>query len=130
MLPFEDISGQDSVFVTAMHDALTNALTRGGRTGVEARSTMMRFKGSDKTYREIAREFNLGAIVEASVFRTGDVMRINVQFSDPMTSRALWSDSYERNVNDVLAAQSDVVTRIASGIDGVLAGSTKPGDRK
>ena len=130
VMPIEDISGKDSVFVTAMHDALTNALTRSNRTGVEARSTMMRYKGGTKTIRDVAKELSLGAVVEATVFRAGDVMRINVQFTDPVTSRSLWSNTYEKNVKDVLAAQSEVVAQVASGIDSVLAGPRKPGDGK
>jgi TolB-like protein len=130
VMPIEDISGKDSVFVAAMHDALTSALTRANLASVETRSTMMRYKGGAKTIREVAKELSLGAVVEATVFRAGDVMRINVQFTNPVTSRALWSNTYEKNVKDVLAAQSEVVGLIASGIDSVLAGPKKPGDGK
>ena len=130
VMPIEDISGKDSVFVAAMHDALTNALTRLGAAGVAPRSTMMRYKGGAKTIRDIAKENDLGGVVEATVFRAGDVMRINVQFSDPVTSRALWSDTYEQNVSNVLAAQSEVVDRIAAGIGGVLGAPKKTGGSK
>ncbi len=130
VMPIEDISGQDSVFVTAMHDALTNALTRANIVGVASRSAMMRYNNSDKTTEAIAKELALGAIVEATVFRTGDVMRINVQLSDPLTTRVLWSDTYERDVSNVLAAQSEVVTLVATGISGALSGMSNPGDRE
>ncbi len=127
VMPIEDISGQDSVFVAAMHDALTNALARASVAGVAPRSEMMRFRGGEKSTREVARELELGAIVEATVFRAGEVMRINVQFTDPVTTRSLWSDTYERDVSDVLAAQSDVVERVAAGIGGALRGPRPPG---
>ena len=130
VMPIDDISGKDSVFVTAMHDALTNALVRSNIAGIAPRSAMMRYKGGAKTTRDIAKELDLGAVVEATVFRAGDVMRINVQFTDPVTSRSLWSDTYNRNVSDVLAAQSDVVERIAAGISGALRGTKPSGDRK
>jgi serine/threonine-protein kinase len=130
VLPIDDISNRDSVFVVAMQDALINALLRSNLAGVASRSAMTRYKGGDKTTREIAQELGLDAVVDATVFRAGDVMRINVQFSDPVTSRALWSDTYERNVSDVLAAQNDVVTQIATGIEGVLSGAANPGARK
>jgi serine/threonine-protein kinase len=130
VMPIEDISGKDSVFVAAMHDALTSALTRANLVGVATRSAMMHYKGGAKTTREIAKELGLGGIVEATVFRAGDVMRINVQFTDPVTSRALWSETYEKNVKDVLAAQNEVVGLVASGIGGVLGGTKKPGDGK
>ena len=120
VLPIEDISGKDQVFVAAMHDNLTNALARLGQAGVESRSTMMRYQGGAKTTRDIARELELDAVVEMTVFRAGDIMRVNVQFTDPVTSRSLWSDTYEQNVKDVLAAQGEVVGKIAKGIAGAM----------
>jgi TolB-like protein len=125
VLPIEDISGKDQVFVAAMHDNLTNALARLGQAGVESRSTMMRYQGGAKTTRDIARELSLDAVVEMTVFRAGDIMRVNVQFTDPVTSRSLWSDTYEQNVKDVLAAQGEVVGKIAKGIAGAMPASGK-----
>ena len=85
VMPIEDISGKDSLFVAAMHDALTSALTRANLAGVASRSAMMRYNKSSKTTEQIARELALGAIVETAVFRAGDIMRINVQLSNPVT---------------------------------------------
>ena len=127
VMPIDDISGRDSVFVTAMHDALTNALAQLGETGVAPRSTMARYRGSDKTLRDIATIEHLDAVVETTVFRADSVMRINVQFSDPVTTRSLWASTYNPNVTDVLAAQSAVVGRISSGIDSVLTRGRIPG---
>ncbi len=128
VMPIEDISGKDSLFVAAMHDALTNALVRTNLAGVAPRSAMMRYKGGAQTTREIAKDLELGAVIEATVFRAGEVMRINVQFTDPVTSRSLWSDTYERDVSNVLAAQSDVVARIATGIGSALRSPKQLGD--
>jgi TolB-like protein/tRNA A-37 threonylcarbamoyl transferase component Bud32 len=130
VMPIEDISGKDSLFAASMHDALTNALARSRVSGVAPRSEMMRYRRSPKTTREIAKELDLGAVVETTVFRAGEVMRINVQLTDPRTSRSLWSDTYERNVSNVLAAQSDVVSRISTGIGGVLNGPQASGDKR
>ncbi len=127
VLPIEDISGKDVEFVVAMHDALTNALAQQGVVGVAPRSTMVRYKDSPKTVREIAAAEELDAVVETTVFRAGDVMRINVQFSDPVTTRSLWASTYSPNVNDVLQAQSAVVEQIKAGIDSVLGGKQTPG---
>ena len=55
-----------------------------------------------------------------TVFRAGDVLRINVQFQDPETMRSHWSDTYEQDVSDVLEVQSDLVARIAAGVGSVL----------
>jgi TolB-like protein len=130
VMPIEDISGKDSVFVAAMHDALTSALTRANVAGVAPRSAMMRYRASTKTLEEIAKEQSLGAVVESTVFRAGDVMRINVQLSDPVTSRVLWSETYERDVKNVLAAQNEVVGLVASAIGGALGGTKTSGGGK
>ncbi|HEX9166541.1 MAG TPA: serine/threonine-protein kinase [Gemmatimonadales bacterium] len=125
VLPIEDISGQDAVFVDAMQDAMTNALSRLGTVGVASRSAMMVYKTTPKPTREIARELDLDAVLEATVFRSGEVMRINLQFSDPATTRSLWSETYERNVKDVLAAQNEIVTLTAAAVAKVLEGATQ-----
>ena len=116
VLPIEDISGQDAVFVDAMHDALTLALSRIGAVGVAPRSAILSYRRTPKTTREIARELNLDAVVETTVFRSGNVMRVNIQFDDPVTTRSLWSETFERDVRDVLAAQADIVNRTAEGV--------------
>jgi serine/threonine-protein kinase len=125
VLPIEDISGQDAVFVDAMQDAMTNALSRLGTVGVASRSAMMVYKTAPKPTREIARDLDLDAVLEATVFRSGEVMRINLQFSDPATTRSLWSETYERNVKDVLAAQNEIVTLTAAAVAKVLEGAAQ-----
>jgi len=126
VLPIEDISGEDQLFVDAMHDALTNALSRIGTVGVASRSTMMAYDAGSTPTREIAKELKLDAVVEMTVFRAGNVMRINVQFQDPETTQSLWSDTYERDVQNVLEAQNDIVQRIAVGVAGVLGVTDSP----
>jgi serine/threonine-protein kinase len=120
VLPIEDISGQDELFVDAMHDALTNALSGLGVVGVASRSTMMTYRDGARPTRQIAAELELDAVIEMTVFRAGDVMRINVQFVDPVTTRSHWSDTYERDVSNVLEAQSEIVEHIASAVGAVL----------
>jgi eukaryotic-like serine/threonine-protein kinase len=127
VMPIEDISGKDSTFVAAMHADLTSALIKTNVIGVAGRSVMMRYKGGSKSLREIAQEQKLGAVVEATVFRAGDIMRINVQFTDPVTSKSLWTDTYDQNVSNVLNAQKDVVDKIATGIRTALATPRKNG---
>jgi adenylate cyclase len=127
VMPIEDISKKDSLFVTAMHDALTNALAKLGVVGVASRSEMIRYAGSPKTMREIAAEQKLDAVVETTVYRADSVMRINVQLSDPANTRSLWANTYNANVKDVLKAQSTVVDQIRAGVDSVLSGKRTPG---
>ncbi len=125
VMPIEDISGKDGVFVDAMQDALTNALNKLGSVGVASRSSMMVYKSTPKPTRDIARDLDLDAVLETTVFRSGDVMRINMQFSDPATTRSLWSETYERDVKNVLAAQSEIVNLTALAVAKVLGGTGK-----
>ena len=114
--PIAAVAASARAIADGGNDALTNALSRLGTVGVASRATMMSYKGSSKPTREIAQEQNLDAVIDATVFRAGTVMRINVQFEDPTTTRTLWSDTYERDVQDVLAAQNDIVQRIAAAV--------------
>ena len=132
VMPIEDLSGQDEQFVIAMHDALSNALARAGGAEVAPRSATVRYADGATPNSQIAQELNVDALVEATVFRAGSTMRINVQFSDPRTTRSLWSESISRDVTDVLAAQDDIVQQITRGVQTVLVGTpvaqASPGD--
>jgi len=123
VLPIRDISGKDSVFVRALQDAITTGIAQLGAVGVAPVSDMARVANGSTPDAEVAKRLNLDALVVASVFRAGNVMRITVQFSDPVTTRSLWSDTYERDVSDVLAAQGDIVHRIVTGVAGKLRGT-------
>ncbi len=129
VLPIEDISGQDALFATAMHDALTNAMAQLGAS-VAPRSAMAAYAGGGKSIREIANEQGLDGVIEATLFRAGDVMRISVQFSDPVTTRSLWASQFNPDVRDVLAAQGAVVDSVKAGIGVVLAGNGSGGGKE
>ena len=74
-------------------------------------------KGTDKPLGEIAAELGVDAIVEGSALRVGDRVRIMAQLIDPETNKALWADSYERDLQDVLLLQSEVAKAIAREIE-------------
>ena len=122
VLPIQDLSGKDQVFVDAMHDALISAIARRQVVGVVSRSAVMRYQGTSGTTEEIARALHADAIIEATVFRDGERMRINVQMTEPTTLRYLWAQTYERDVKDVLDAQREIVDTIAAEVSGALSG--------
>jgi serine/threonine-protein kinase len=127
VLPIQDISGSDAQFVDAMHDQLNVALGQTPGLAVTARSAMLGYKDAPKPMAEIAATLNIGAILEGTVFRTGDRMRINVQLVEPRSVQHLWSNSYEIDVRNVLAAQDSVVRLIAAGVrDAVRPGGSPP----
>jgi TolB-like protein/tRNA A-37 threonylcarbamoyl transferase component Bud32 len=120
VLPIKDYSGKDSVFVRALQDAVGTGIAQLGTVGVASAGEVTRVATGAVPDAEVAKRLKLDALVIASVFRAGNVMRITVQFSDPVTTRSLWSDTYERDVSDVLAAQGDIVHRIVEGVAGAL----------
>jgi TolB-like protein len=124
VMPIQDLSGADQVFVDAMHDQLIVALGQVPGASVSPRSAVMQYRSEPKPMREVAAELGVGAILESTVFRAGDRMRINVQLVEPQTIRQLWSNSYEIDVRDVFAAQDSVVRQIASGIQGAVITQT------
>jgi serine/threonine-protein kinase len=122
VLPFQDLSGKDKVFVDAMHDALIGALVRKQVVGVVSRNEVMRFRDGGGTTADIAKALHADAVMETTVFRDGDRMRINAQLVEPVSLRYVWSQTYERDVKDVLAAQRELVDAIAADMAGTLGG--------
>jgi serine/threonine-protein kinase len=127
VLPIQDLSGNDQAFVDAVHDALVTSLHQANVVSVVSRSNVMRFQGGGETTREIAEALGVQAVVEGTVFRAGDRMRITVQMVDPSSLRQLWNQVYERDVGDVLSVQGEVAGSIATEIGAVLtAGAGGP----
>ncbi len=80
----------------------------------------MRYKRTDKTVAEIARELGVDAIVEGAVARSGERVRITVQLIDAAEDRHLWARTYERRLEDILAIEAEVSRAIASQVGGTL----------
>ena len=104
MLPLRNLSGdpEQEYFADGMTEALVTDLAKIGALKVISRSAIMRYKGTDKPLEEIAAELGVDAIVEGSALRVGDRVRITAQLIDPETDQALWAESYERDLQDVL----------------------------
>ncbi len=118
VLPLEDLSiekAQD-YFVDGMTESLITNLAKIGALRVTSRTSVMQYKGTRKPLREIARELKVGAVIEGSVFRCGHRVRITAQLIDAATDRHLWAESYERDMKDIFALQSEVARAIAQEI--------------
>jgi TolB-like protein/thioredoxin-like negative regulator of GroEL len=111
----ENISGdsQQDYFADGMTDALITDLGRVGALRVISRTSVVGYKKTNKTLPEIGRELNVDAIVEGTVLRSGDRVRITAQLLHAPTDRHLWAQSYERDVRDVLGLQGEVARSIA-----------------
>jgi TolB-like protein/DNA-binding winged helix-turn-helix (wHTH) protein/Flp pilus assembly protein TadD len=118
VLPLTNLSsdpGQD-YFADGMTDELTTRLSNISALRVISRTSVMHYKGTQKTMPEIARELNVDAVLEGSVLRAGDKVRISTQLILARLDKHLWAESYERDLRDVLALQSDVARAVAREI--------------
>ncbi len=122
VLPFVNISAdpEQEYFVSGMHDALIAELARIADLSVISRTSANRFKDTDLTIPEIARKLNVGTVVEGSVFKSGDQVRIQAQLIDAVTDEHLWANTYDRNLRDILTLHKEVTRDIANQIQATL----------
>jgi serine/threonine protein kinase/Tfp pilus assembly protein PilF len=122
VLPLANLSGdpEQEYFADGMTEELITNLGKISALRVISRTSVMRYKKTDKPLPQIAQELNVDAVVEGSVQRSGDRVRINAQLIHAPTDRQLWAESYERDLRDVLALQSDIAWGIARGIRATL----------
>jgi serine/threonine protein kinase/tetratricopeptide (TPR) repeat protein len=130
VLPLENRSHdpEQDYFADGMTDELITELAKLNAVRVISRTSVMRFKNSDKSLPEIARSLNVDAVVEGSVQRVGDRVKINARLLQARSDQELWARSYERDLSDVLGLQREVAEAIAGSIEVTLAPA--PGSRK
>ena len=118
VLPLANFSGDPSqdFFVDGMTDELITDLAKVSALRVISRTSVMRYKGTKKGLPEIARELNVDGIVEGSVTRSGQRVRITAQLLHAPTDKHLWAETYERDLGDVLRLQSEVAQAIAQQV--------------
>ena len=125
VLPLENLSGdkEQEYFVDGMHET-DESITNLGKISalrVISRTSVMRYKGTKKPLPEIARELNVDALVEGTVLRSGERVRITANLLYAPTDRHLWAESYEREVGDVLGLQGEVARAIVLQIRATVA---------
>ncbi len=117
VLPFEDFSAEPQpYFAAGMHDALILELSQIESLRVVSRTSVMKYAGTTQTSPEIGRELGVQAIIEGSVTRAGDRVRITVQLIDARTDEHIWSNSYEGDLSDIIALQGRVAREIAQEV--------------
>jgi TolB-like protein/tetratricopeptide (TPR) repeat protein len=116
VLPLENFSGDPAqeFFSDGMTEALISKLAQGSTLRVTSRTSVMRFKGISASVPEIGRQLGVDAIVEGSVQRAGDRVRVNVQLIKAATDSHLWAKEFESRMPDVLDLQRQIATAIAS----------------
>jgi TolB-like protein/DNA-binding winged helix-turn-helix (wHTH) protein/Flp pilus assembly protein TadD len=115
VLPLENLSGDVSqdYFVDGMTEELITDLAKVSALRVTSRTSVMRYKGTKKSLPEIARELNVDGVVEGSVTRSGNRIRVTAQLLNAPTDQHLWAETYDRDLGDVLSLQSEVAQTIA-----------------
>jgi len=118
VLPLENLSGDpaQNYFADGMTDELITDLAQISALRVISRTSVMVYKDARKPLPQIARELNVDAVVEGSVLRSGDRVRITAQLIEAPTDKHLWSQSYEGDLQDTLAVQNSVARAIADQI--------------
>lgn len=118
VLPLENLSGDkdQEYFADGMTDELIAHLAKIRALRVISRTSAMEYKGTHKTLSEIARDLKVDAVVEGTVLRSGNRVRITAELIQVATDRHLWAETYESELGDILALQGHVATAIVNEI--------------
>jgi TolB-like protein/Tfp pilus assembly protein PilF len=122
VLPFTSLSAdpENSYFAGAIHDELLTQLSKLGDLRVISRTSVMAYTDTRKTLRQIAEELGVGVVLEGSVQRADNRVRVQAQLIDAATDEHLWAESYDRELTDVFAIQRDIAQQIASALQARL----------
>lgn len=137
MLSFENLSEDktNAYFADGMQDEIITRLAKIGELRVISRSSTQRYRSKAGNVAEIARQLGVANLVEGSVQKVGDRVRINVQLIAAQSDEHLWAELYDRNLTDIFAVQSEVATAITRTLQAKLSGreqkaiSDKPTDK-
>jgi len=123
VLPLQNLSGDSAqdYFADGMTEALITDIAKIPGLKVISRTSIMRYKGSQERLPQIARELGVDGIVEGSVLRSGDRVRITAQLVRAATDQHIWAESYERNLSDLVALQDEVSRSIAAQVQKRIA---------
>jgi TolB-like protein/Tfp pilus assembly protein PilF len=129
VLPFENLSNdkENAYFTNGVQDEILTDLSRIADLKVISRTSVMQYKsGAPRNLREIGRQLGVAHVVEGSVQRTANKVRVNAQLIDARTDAHLWAQTYDRDLADVFAIQSE----IANAIAGQLQAKLSPNEKK
>ena len=124
VLPFLNMSGdrEQEYFSDGLTEEVLNSLARINELQVSARTSSFSFKGKDADIGTIARKLNVASILEGSVRRSGHTIRVTAQLNNAVTGYHLWSQTYDRDLGDVLQLQTDIANAVADALKVTLLG--------
>jgi len=127
VLPFANLSSnpEDGYFADGMTEEVITSLSGVRQLAVIARTSVMKYKGSQKSASDVGKELNAGSLIEGSVRKAGNKVRITAQLIDTSTESHLWAQNYDRNLDDVFAIQSEIAEKVAGELKVRLVDSEK-----
>jgi TolB-like protein/Tfp pilus assembly protein PilF len=127
VLPFENLSDdkENAYFADGIQDDVLTNLSKIGDLKVISRTSVMPYRGKESNVREIGKALGVGAVLEGSVRRVGNRVRVNVQLICADTDEHLWAEDYDRELTDVFAIQTDLAQKIAQALQAKLS----PGEK-
>ena len=127
VLPFENLSrdADNAYFAEGMQDEILARLSKIADLKVISRTSTQRFKSAPGDLREIAKQLGVANILEGSVQKSGDAVRVNVQLINALNDTHLWGDIYDRKLTDIFAVESEVATAIAEALNAKVTGNEK-----
>jgi TolB-like protein/Tfp pilus assembly protein PilF len=127
ILPFQNLSDEkeNAYFADGIQDDILTNLSKISELRVISRTSVMQYRGEARNIREIGKALGVSNILEGSVRRSGNKVRLNVQLIDANTDEHLWANDYDRDVTDVFAIQTDLAQKIASELRAKLSPSER-----
>src|SRR5205823_2641533 len=127
VLPFENFSDdkENAYFADGIQDDILTNLSKIGDLKVISRTSVMPYRGKDKNVKEIGKALGVSAILEGSVRKAGNRVRVNVQLINAVNDEHIWSDVYDRDLTDVFAIQTDLAQKIAKELQAKLSPTEK-----
>jgi len=127
VLPFENLSRDpdNAYFAEGMQDEILARLSKIADLKVISRTSTQKYKSAPDNLREIAKQLGVANVLEGSVQKAADQVRVNVQLINALNDAHLWGDIYDRKLTDIFAVESDIATTIANTLQAKLTGAEK-----
>ena len=127
VLPFENLSDDkaNAYFADGVQEEILTRLSRIGDLKVISRTSTQRFKNSPESIPDIARQLGVANILEGTVQKSADQVRVNVQLIDAENDSHLWAERYDRKLTDIFAVESDIAAKIAEALQARLTGTER-----
>ncbi len=128
VLPFDNLAGDQEMtyFSDGISEEILHTIARAHGLSVIGKTSSFQFRGADKTTRRIVDELAATHMLDGSVRRTGNHVRISAQLIDTATQMTLWSDRYDRDLTDIFALQDEIAAAIAAALDAHFTPATAP----